>query len=156
MLLLVVDTAGPTGGVLLAEEVGGGAGEHRADTETKILGEIELHPRLFSAELIPAIAALLRSHHRKLADLDAFAVVSGPGSFTGLRVGLSAVKAMAEVSGKPILTVSQLAVMAAMAAKLPSRTCRRRCRAYRARCGKKRILLRRLSRPRENPGGRVV
>jgi tRNA threonylcarbamoyladenosine biosynthesis protein TsaB len=62
---------------------------------------------------------LLHSSDRRLADLDAFAVVSGPGSFTGLRVGLSAVKAMAEAIGKPILTLSRLAIMASMAAKLP-------------------------------------
>jgi tRNA threonylcarbamoyladenosine biosynthesis protein TsaB len=50
--------------------------------------------------------------------VDAFAAVSGPGSFTGLRVGLSAVKAMAEVNGKPILTLSRLAIVASMAARL--------------------------------------
>ena len=47
-------------------------------------------------------------------------MVAGPGSFTGLRVGLSAVKAMAEVTGKPILTLSRLAILASMAARLPS------------------------------------
>jgi tRNA threonylcarbamoyladenosine biosynthesis protein TsaB len=121
MLLLVVDTAGSAGGVLLAqvsENSGGGA--HSVDQETEILGVMDLHPRLFSAELIPAVAELLRASDRRLADLDAFAVVSGPGSFTGLRVGLSAVKAMAEVTGKPILTLSRLAILASMAAKLPT------------------------------------
>lgn len=117
MLLLVVDTAGPTGGVLLA-----GIGENKKDegSAAEILGEVELHPRQFSAELIPAIAELLRAKERRLADVDAFAVVAGPGSFTGLRVGLSAVKAMAEVTGKPILTLSRLAILASMAARLPS------------------------------------
>lgn len=117
MLLLVVDTAGPTGGVLLA-----GTSENKKDegSAAEILGEIELHPRQFSAELIPAIAELLRRSERRLADVDALAVVAGPGSFTGLRVGLSAVKAMAEVTGKPILTLSRLAILASMAAKLLS------------------------------------
>ena len=57
MLLLVVDTAGSAGGVLLAqvsENSGGGA--HSVDQETEILGVMDLHPRLFSAELIPAVA----------------------------------------------------------------------------------------------------
>jgi len=118
MLLLVVDTAGPTGGVLLAEADESGA--HSVDQVAEILGLIDLHPRQFSAELIPAIAELLRASERRLADVDAFAVVSGPGSFTGLRVGLSAVKALAEATGKPILTLSRLAILASMAAKRPS------------------------------------
>jgi len=122
MLLLVIDTAGPTGGVLLAEADENG-GAHSVDQETEILGVMDLHPRQFSAELIPAIAALQRASKRRLADVDAFAVVSGPGSFTGLRVGLSAVKAMAEATGKPILTLSRLAILASMAAKLPSSEC---------------------------------
>jgi tRNA threonylcarbamoyladenosine biosynthesis protein TsaB len=119
MLLLVVDTAGPTGGVLLAQIHGNNGDEdHSTDLEIETLGVIDLHPRQFSAELIPAIANLLRTSKRRLADVDGFAVVSGPGSFTGLRVGLSAVKGMAEATGKPILTLSRLAILASMAAKL--------------------------------------
>jgi tRNA threonylcarbamoyladenosine biosynthesis protein TsaB len=116
MLLLLVDTAGPTGGVLLAQI----RGNDRDKDPENVMGVVDLHPRAFSAELIPANAELLRASERRLADVDAFAVVAGPGSFTGLRVGLSAVKAMAEVTGKPILTLSRLAILASMAAKLPS------------------------------------
>jgi tRNA threonylcarbamoyladenosine biosynthesis protein TsaB len=114
MLLLVVDTAGPTGGVLLAQGNERRDGGSSVESEMEILGVTDLHPRLFSGELIPAIAELLRTNERRLADVDAFAVVSGPGSFTGLRVGLSAVKAMAEATGKPMLTLSRLAIMASM------------------------------------------
>ncbi|HTU49465.1 MAG TPA: tRNA (adenosine(37)-N6)-threonylcarbamoyltransferase complex dimerization subunit type 1 TsaB [Acidobacteriaceae bacterium] len=114
MLLLVVDTAGHTGGVLLARLT---ENNRHESPWVEIYGEIGLHPRQFSAELIPAIAELLRANERRLADVDAFAVVSGPGSFTGLRVGLSAVKAMAEATGKPILTLSRLAILASVAAK---------------------------------------
>jgi tRNA threonylcarbamoyladenosine biosynthesis protein TsaB len=117
--MLVVDTAGPTGGVLLAEVDRNQVGADPGSRKPEILGVMELHPRVFSAELIPAIAELLRANQRRLADVDAFAVVSGPGSFTGLRVGLSAVKAMAEATGKPILTLSRLAILAFMAATLP-------------------------------------
>ena len=45
-------------------------------------------------------------------DIDAFVVVAGPGSFTGLRVGLAAVKALAEILQKPIVPVSLLEVLA--------------------------------------------
>ncbi len=118
MLLLVVDTAGPTGGVLLAHADLSGGRSDSANQVIEILGVKDLHPRAFSAELIPAIAELFQANGQRLADLDAFAVVSGPGSFTGLRVGLSTVKAMAEVTGKPILTVSRLAIVASTAARL--------------------------------------
>lgn len=123
MLLLVVDTAGPSGGVLLAGGVlRARLSEDKKDEDSgvEILGVTDLHPRLFSAELIPAIVELLQASQRLLGDVDAFAVVSGPGSFTGLRVGLSTVKAMAEAAGKPILTLSRLAILASVAAKLSS------------------------------------
>ena len=118
MLLLVVDTAGPTGGVLLARC---NPGDEVGQDESQILGAYGLHPRAFSAELIPAIAELLQRNHLELDDVDGFAVVSGPGSFTGLRVGLSAVKALAEATAKPILTVSRLAILASVAARMELR-----------------------------------
>lgn len=121
MFLLVIDTAGATGGVLLARVSESSRVEDPPTaTRIEILGEVDLHPRQFSAELIPAIAELLRGSERRLADVNAFAVVAGPGSFTGLRVGLSAAKAMAEVTGKPILTLSRLAILASMASKIAS------------------------------------
>lgn len=105
MLVLIVDTAGSSGGVLLARSALAG--------ETEILGESGLEPREFSRQLLFAIAEIFERNRLELSDLDAFSVVSGPGSFTGLRVGLSAVKAMAEVTTKPVIAVSRLAMMAA-------------------------------------------
>jgi tRNA threonylcarbamoyladenosine biosynthesis protein TsaB len=67
---------------------------------------------MFSAQLVPQIAALLTRHRLSKTDIDAFIVVSGPGSFTGLRVGLAAVKALAEILKKPIVAVSLLEVVA--------------------------------------------
>ncbi len=110
MLVLVIDTAGSDGGVLLAR-FEGSPDSGLAD----VLGEGRLEPREFSRQLIPAIAELLQANRCDLADVDGFAVVSGPGSFTGLRVGLSAVKAMAEVMSKQIIALSRLAVMASAA-----------------------------------------
>jgi tRNA threonylcarbamoyladenosine biosynthesis protein TsaB len=108
MLVLLVDTAGATGGVLLAR----GDGLLPA---FEILAESQLEPREFSKQLIPALGEMFKANRMELADLDALAVVVGPGSFTGLRIGLSAVKAMAEVAAKPVIPVSRLAMMAAAA-----------------------------------------
>lgn len=119
MQMLVVDTAGPIGGVLLAEVDRNAIGADPSCWKMEVLGVMELHPRAFSAELIPAISELFHANQRRLADVDAFAVVSGPGSFTGLRVGLSAVKALAEATERPILVLSRLAILAFVAATLP-------------------------------------
>src|SRR4051812_13592966 len=103
MLLLAVDTSGRTGSIALA----------RVDAdEVEILDEVALAGGDFSAQLVPQTAALLLKHGKKKSDLVGFAVASGPGSFTGLRVGLAAVKAMAEILRQPIAAVSLLEVVA--------------------------------------------
>ena len=107
MRLLALDTAGTTGTAALAQS--------DADGTLALLNSASLPGREFSTRLIPAVAEMLQENHLALADLDAFAVVNGPGSFTGLRVGLSAVKGMAEALDKPVLALSRLAVMAAAA-----------------------------------------
>jgi len=69
-----------------------------------------------SSWLLPAVGRMLSDAELSLADLDAYAVCSGPGSFTGLRVGLTTVKAWAEVFHKPIVAVSRLEALAYHAA----------------------------------------
>jgi tRNA threonylcarbamoyladenosine biosynthesis protein TsaB len=105
MLLLVVDTSGRNGSVALA-----------AYTEkTNACDMVECFPLTggtFSAELVPRMAALLWKHGFDLKKVDGIAVVSGPGSFTGLRIGLAAVKALGEVTSKPIAAVSLLEALA--------------------------------------------
>ncbi len=78
----------------------------------EILDVIPLEGGTFSAQLVPQIAALLNKHCLTKERIDGFAVASGPGSFTGLRVGLAAVKGLAEILGKPIAAVSRLEVVA--------------------------------------------
>jgi tRNA threonylcarbamoyladenosine biosynthesis protein TsaB len=104
MLLLAIDTSGKDGSIALAR--------CEADDCT-ILGLAALDGGAFSAQLVPQIAALLTKHGLTKNDIGAFAATSGPGSFTGLRVGLAAVKALAEVLDKPITTVSLLEAIAA-------------------------------------------
>jgi len=104
MLLLAIDTSGKHGSIALAR-----AGEHSADIDgVEMIESVPLSGGTFSAQLVPQIAALLSGYEFTRHDIGAFAVASGPGSFTGLRIGLAAVKALAEVLHKPIAAVSLL------------------------------------------------
>jgi tRNA threonylcarbamoyladenosine biosynthesis protein TsaB len=66
----------------------------------------------FSSWLLPAVHRVLTQNELSLAALEGYAVCSGPGSFTGLRVGLTTVKAWAEIYTKPIAAVSRLEALA--------------------------------------------
>jgi tRNA threonylcarbamoyladenosine biosynthesis protein TsaB len=71
----------------------------------------------YSSWLLPAVQTALRTAGTRLADVDAYAVAAGPGSFTGVRVGLATVKAWAEVYGRPIAAVSRLEALATLASE---------------------------------------
>lgn len=106
MLLLAADTSGKHGSIALA----------RGDQHNfAVLEVVALTGGTFSAQLVPQIADLLLRQGFSKHNLDGFAVASGPGSFTGLRVGLAAVKGLAEVLRKPIAAVSLLEVLAVSA-----------------------------------------
>ena len=104
MLLLAVDTSHKLGSITLAHS--------QPDGSCDIIELVPLGGGTFSAELVPQIAALLSKHGFTKHDLGAFAVAAGPGSFTGLRIGLAVVKGLAEVLGKPIAAVSLLEAIA--------------------------------------------
>src|SRR2546428_1413369 len=104
MLLLAADTSGKHGSIALAR--------CEPDGACDALEVVALAGGTFSAQLVPQIAALLTKHNFNKQQIDAFAVVSGPGSFTGLRVGLAAIKALAEVLAKPIAAGSLLEAVA--------------------------------------------
>lgn len=72
--------------------------------------------RLHAERLLPLIDALLGEASVRLADVEAFAVSIGPGSFTGLRIGLASVKAFALGDARPVAPVSTLAALCAGAA----------------------------------------
>ncbi len=104
MLLLAADTSGKHGSIALAR-----CGPESA---CEVIEVVPLEGGTFSAQLVPQIAALLTKHGFSKTDIGGFAVVSGPGSFTGIRVGLAAIKALAEVLEKPIAAVSLLEAIA--------------------------------------------
>jgi tRNA threonylcarbamoyladenosine biosynthesis protein TsaB len=105
MLLLTTDTSGKNGSIALARVTHG-------QSDVEIVEAVALAGGTFSAQLVPQISALLEKHGYSKSDLAGFAVVSGPGSFTGLRVGLAAIKALAEVLREPICSVSLLEAVA--------------------------------------------
>jgi tRNA threonylcarbamoyladenosine biosynthesis protein TsaB len=103
MLILGVETSGKSGGITLV------SGNHDS---FHVLESVSIAGGTFSAQLVPTVASLLQTHGFAPEELDGFVVVSGPGSFTGLRVGLSAVKGLAEILQKPIAAVSLLEALA--------------------------------------------
>lgn len=104
MIVLGIDTSGRNGSVALGEA---------KDSTFQAIETVSLAGGMYSAQLLPAVIGLLERHGFSKFDIGAFAVASGPGSFTGLRVGLAAVKGLAEVFAKPIAAVSVLEAVAA-------------------------------------------
>jgi tRNA threonylcarbamoyladenosine biosynthesis protein TsaB len=79
-----------------------------SEQEVRTLELVPLAGRMYSAQLIPSLQQALTRQNLAKNDIDAFIVASGPGSFTGLRVGISTIKALSEVMRKPIVAVSVL------------------------------------------------
>jgi len=99
--LLAVDTTSASGSIALA------------DSE-RVIEEVALEAPAegFAHVLFDEIARLLARHSLRLADIDCFASAAGPGSFTGVRVGLTAVKGLAEANQRKVVAVSNLAALA--------------------------------------------
>jgi tRNA threonylcarbamoyladenosine biosynthesis protein TsaB len=103
MLIIAIDTSGRHGSVALCR----GDGDN-----LETLQLTHLDGGTYSARLMPAIAELLQQHGFQKSDVDGFVVVSGPGSFTGLRVGLATVKGLCVALNKPLAAVSMLEALA--------------------------------------------
>ena len=81
--------------------------------EEKVLGEYTLNQEMSHSEnLIPMVKELLNNLYIKIEDIDLYGVAIGPGSFTGLRIGVAAVKSFAHLFQKPIVGISTLQAMA--------------------------------------------
>jgi tRNA threonylcarbamoyladenosine biosynthesis protein TsaB len=103
MRILLVHTAAAEGSVALAD----------TDAAEAIVATEVLPGRSSSEHLVAAVRQLLEAAGWRLRELAAVVVVHGPGSFTGVRVGLSAAKGLCEAGGVPIVAVSRLALLAA-------------------------------------------
>jgi len=108
ILLLGIDTSGSAGSLALVRTDG---------DQLSLLGRQELTGRNFSAEFIPRLRELLGHADVNVQELNAIMLVHGPGSFTGLRIGISAAKALAEACAIPILSISRLALLQIVAGK---------------------------------------
>lgn len=103
MIVLSIDTCGGSGSVALG----------RVEAASiSLFGESELPGKTYSAQLVPEVRELLTAHGISAGDLDAIVIVNGPGSFTGIRVGVSSAKGYAEGLNLPVVAVSRLAVLA--------------------------------------------
>jgi tRNA threonylcarbamoyladenosine biosynthesis protein TsaB len=103
MRILAVDTSTQAGGIAVLEDW------------RVILNVFERSVEEYSSRLFRQLDLLLKETRLELSDFDLFAVAAGPGSFTGLRIGMTAIKAWAEVFGKPVSPVSGLKALAAQA-----------------------------------------
>ena len=99
-LVVTVDTSTPAGSVALSRG-------------HELLGEVVLHLRgTHTDRILNSLSWLLAEASVKLAEVEAFGVVVGPGSFTGLRVGVATVKGLAYAGGAPVVEVSSLETLA--------------------------------------------
>ena len=100
MKILAVDTSATAASVAVAEE-------------NKLIGEFSINTALtHSQTLMPMVDELLKNTGFSVNDIDAVAVNAGPGSFTGVRIGVAAVKGIAFPKNLPCVSVSTLESMA--------------------------------------------
>src|ERR1700738_2144926 len=85
------------------------AGSIALVTDARVIIERDGDPARTHAERLPSdILGLLHDAGVKLAEVDVFAVASGPGSFTGLRIGIATIQGLAFATNRPVVTVSAL------------------------------------------------
>ena len=111
MKLLAIDTSGPVCGVAVMKD---GAIVYEASAINKMT---------HSVNLLPMIDTAMQSAGMTIAELDRIAVVSGPGSFTGVRIGVSTVKGLAHAHNTPCVAVDALECMAAGAGEFQGVIC---------------------------------
>lgn len=98
--------------ILSVDTAGGVASAAITDGEKLVCEVIVNNKKTHSQTIMPIIDSILKQAEIKLGDVDLIAAAGGPGSFTGLRIGVSVVKGMAHAADKPIVCVSSLTSMA--------------------------------------------
>jgi tRNA threonylcarbamoyladenosine biosynthesis protein TsaB len=111
MKILAVDTATKSCSVAIVDK--------KALLAEMTVANEETH----SKHLLEIICSVIKHSGLNLSDLDGFAVTRGPGSFTGLRIGISSVKGLAVAQGKPIAGVSSLDALARQVSFSPYLIC---------------------------------
>jgi tRNA threonylcarbamoyladenosine biosynthesis protein TsaB len=101
MKVLAIDTSTMLGGVAIMDDLQGLVVETRLNVKST-----------HSERLMTTIDYALKQSGYAISDMDIFAVATGPGSFTGLRIGLSTVKGFSYATGKPIVSVPTLEALA--------------------------------------------
>lgn len=100
LLLLGIDTSGKTASAAVC-------------TENSVLAQTTVYTKLTHSQVIlPICKDVLKSAGLTLSDVDAIAAAAGPGSYTGLRIGIAAVKAMCFALDKPCIGISTLEALA--------------------------------------------
>ncbi|MBI5682370.1 MAG: tRNA (adenosine(37)-N6)-threonylcarbamoyltransferase complex dimerization subunit type 1 TsaB [Deltaproteobacteria bacterium] len=100
MKILAIDTGMPSGSIAILED------------DSLIAECMPCAEKTHAEKLLPSIDSILKSSGIRLNDIDCFAVTIGPGSFTGLRIGISTVKGFAWCLKKPVVGVSTLKTLA--------------------------------------------
>ena len=101
MKILAIETSTMLGGIAICDDSAGMVAESRLNVKST-----------HSERLMTEIDHILKQSALSISDIDAFAVAIGPGSFTGLRIGLSTAKGLSYATGKPIVTVPTLEAFA--------------------------------------------
>src|SRR4029079_4791367 len=84
----------------------------------RVLEQVALHsPDGFAHILFGEIEQLLARHRVKITDIEGFAAAAGPGAFTGVRVGLTAAKGLAEATGRKVVAISNLQALASFGSR---------------------------------------
>jgi len=100
MYILGIETSTKTGSVAVVSDAG-------------VIAQYSLNIEVTHSErLMSTVDRVLRDTGLAIADMDGYAVAIGPGSFTGLRIGLAAIKGLALATGKPVAAVPTLRVLA--------------------------------------------